>query len=606
MRRALVHRGPNGQGVWIGRRLGLVHTRLAIIDLSDAAAQPMVSADGRFVVCYNGEIYNYRELRSELERRGCVFRTCSDTEVLLCGFAVCGPAFFARLEGMYAAALWDGTQLILVRDRFGMKPLFYARLENGVAFGSEPKALLAAGIMPKVRPQGVLEYLLLNSSLGDGCIFEGVEQIQPGTWAVVNADGRVCAETYWSIPRAPRPLKFDLRRDNKALEQTLLLAVRRHLVSDVPMGIFLSGGIDSALLATAAAKENARLHAFSMTFSRQQDTPYLDFAERLAARFGMQHHHVEISLQELPQLLAQMVELADEPLGDAADVAVYALSRKARNCVKAVLTGDGGDEVFGGYVRHRAELFARRYGKVLGMLRWVAPFVSDVNRRRLHLLCTQRGAHRYASYLMSFPNPKQDVESMLNPDLLSQVDFESVIEFVGDELKNGEGLTSILATDLCTMLPDTYLRKNDRASMMAGIESRLPFLDRALVELAFSLPECALVSLRIGKRVLRRLLAEWIPDHMASAPKMGFNIPTQSWLRSPELVEIRHDLAGSSSALQGLLSTSGMKFLIPDPVNPQQASVQWRLLRLGLWARRWLKSPQDNEETHAELLPLLL
>ncbi len=596
MRDALAHRGPDGEGQWTGGPAGMVHTRLAIIDPSPAANQPMATPDGRHVICFNGEIYNYRELRAELGARGVAFTTASDTEVLLAGFARMGTGIFARLEGMFAAALWDGRRLVLVRDRFGMKPLFHARTPAGLAFASEPKALLAAGLDPQVRPQGLLEYVLLNATQGDGCIFAGVDQVEPGTWLAFHRDGSRQAGAFWSLPTPPRPAHVAWPAVAETLRATFSAAVRRHLVSDVPVGIYLSGGIDSALVAAAAAREGARLHSFSLGFADVGDRAYLRFAERLALRLGMRHRTLALAPGEAPKLLGEMANFADEPLGDAADLAVYALSRAARGAVKVVLTGDGGDEVFGGYVRHRAELLARRGGKAWRILRVVAPFLGEVNRRRVQLLQHARPAERYAAYLTNLTRPAEDAAALLHPDLLAAADFEPVIEFVARQLERAPGLSGILATDLRTILPDSYLRKTDRACMMAGIEGRLPYLDRSLVELAFALPERALVTLRRGKIALRRLLAEWIPDYMTAAPKMGFTVPLESWLREPGIAELRHDLAGPAGALGALVSRGARDLLAGEPRDPQRAATQWKLLRLGLWAERWLRtSPGPGE-----------
>src|SRR5262245_36372015 len=274
MQSSLEHRGPDGNGVWVDGPLGLVHTRLAVIEPSTASAQPMTLDGGRAVISFNGEIYNYRELRHELAARGHSFRTSSDTEVLLVGFAREGPKFFDRLDGMFAAALWDGNRLVLVRDRFGMKPLFYAEQGNELIFGSEPKALLAAGAAVRLRPQGLLEYLLLNTTQGAGCMYEGMIQVEPGAWAAFRPGAMEQTVQYWDIPTPERPLACTWTGILEKVRGVLGRSVRRHLVSDCPVGVYLSGGIDSSLIAAVAATAASRLRSFSLAFDTTDHGPY--------------------------------------------------------------------------------------------------------------------------------------------------------------------------------------------------------------------------------------------------------------------------------------------------------------------------------------------
>jgi len=589
MQNSLEHRGPDGNGVWVDGPLGLAHTRLAVIEPSTASAQPMTLDGGRAVVSFNGEIYNYRELRHELAARGHSFRTSSDTEVLLVGFAHEGPKFFSRLDGMFAAALWDGNRLVLVRDRFGMKPLFYADLGHELIFGSEPKALLAAGAAARLRPQGLLEYILLNTTQGAMCMFEGMIQVQPGAWIAFRPGVMEQTGRYWDIPTPERPSSRAWAEVLETARGVLDRSVRRHLVSDCPVGVYLSGGIDSSLVASVAATIVPRVRSFSLAFDATDHDPYVDFAERLARRFGIAHVSVRMKDAEVPELLSEMNELADEPQGDAADVAVYALSRAAREHVKVVLTGDGGDEVFGGYRRHRGELMARRLGWLMRGVRPFGSWLGDVNRRRLRLLATESATERYAGYLMSLPDPRREAPALLHPALRSEVDFDTVVGGIREHSTRTSGLSAMLVTDLQTILSDSYLRKTDRACMMVGIEGRLPFLDRELVELAFALPVAALVGPVTGKRILRRLLRERIPDSMTVAPKAGFNVPVGRWLADRRIQSLRAALACPTAALAEFVSPAARETLTSPTGDSQHAATQWKLLRLGLWAERWLR-----------------
>jgi asparagine synthase (glutamine-hydrolysing) len=589
MRKALAHRGPDGSGSWIDGPLGLVHTRLAIIEPSAASAQPMVSDDHRRAISFNGEIYNYQELRSELVARGHRFRTSSDTEVLLAGFSSHGPRFFERLDGMFAAAIWDGTQLVLVRDRFGMKPLFYAIHDDELLFGSEPKALVAGGAAAELRPQAVLEYMLLNTPQGLGCMYRGMTQVEPGCCVTFRPGSTGPTTRYWDIPLPARPPFRAWAPLLESVRDVFDRSIRRHLVSDRPVGVYLSGGIDSSLVASVAAEAAPRLRSFSLGFDSASDDAYLGFAERVAEQCGMAHLSVRLKATEVPELLAEMTELADEPQGDAADVAVYALSRIARDHVRVVLTGDGGDEVFGGYRRHRGERLARQLGWLARAARPVGPWLGDVHRRRLRLLATESASERYAGCLMSLPDPRHEAALLIHPELRGEVDFDGVVDHIRKSHRQTVGLSAMLATDLRTILSDSYLRKTDRACMMAGLEGRLPYLDRELVELAFGLPARALVGVVTGKRVLRKLLGQRIPDSMTGAPKAGFNVPFWRWLAESRVNDLRCALARPATALAELVSPAALEILRSDPRNPQHAATQWKLLRLGLWAERWLR-----------------
>ena len=351
---ALRHRGPDDSGVYANNGIGLAHTRLSIIDVSPHGHQPMLSADGRVALAYNGEIYNYQRLRHELARLGHGFRGHSDTEVALCAYLQWGTDSFRRFEGMFGLALWDGRErrLHLVRDRFGVKPLYYANIAGTLTFGSEIKAILAAdGVPARVDFAGLHEFLYYGTALASHTMYEGVCKLLPGHMLTVDERGARCAP-YASIPH-PQDVLDDFETATESVRDLLDQAVRSHLASDVPVGVFLSGGVDSsAITAFASRHYGDRLKTFSAAFDDAESGSELPTAKRTAELFGTEHQEIRIRGEDVAGFMAQLVRCHDEPFGDPASIALFELAKHARDTVKVILQGDGGDEMFGGYRRH--------------------------------------------------------------------------------------------------------------------------------------------------------------------------------------------------------------------------------------------------------------
>jgi len=350
----LHHRGPDDRGVFVDGFAGLGHTRLSIIDLSSAGHQPMHSACGRYVLSFNGEIYNFRELRKRLEGLGSTFRGHSDSEVLLEAFIAWGVDAFPQLEGMFAFALLDRSErkLFVVRDPFGIKPLYYARLPHGLVFGSEVKALLASGRLDRKLDRGALhEYLYYGNALGEGSLFDGVSKLLPGHYLTVDESG-IQDTLYHSIYDCD-PIADDLDTATARTRQLLDEAVAGHLISDVPVGVFLSGGIDSsAITALASAHYGGTLKTYSVGFDFDRGVNELPVARKVAEHFGTDHNELQVAGGNLPDVIEKLVHCHDEPFGDAADIPLYLLCQELRGSVKVILQGDGGDEIFAGYRRY--------------------------------------------------------------------------------------------------------------------------------------------------------------------------------------------------------------------------------------------------------------
>lgn len=564
----IAHRGPDGEGTHVcdqkdlspgNPQIGLVHRRLAILDLDPRANQPFGDGRGRWVV-FNGEIYNFRELRAELSglQPDYVWRTTCDTEVLLAAYVEWGGDCVRRLEGMFAFAVWDGPNksLLLARDRMGQKPLYVARSSENpggaIAFASEIGALRPVPWVSRQIDQAALvEYLAWGHTSSARSIFQGVDQLSPGSIRVA-VGGRISADLpYWPEADEPQISKSPVPQTRELVGQ----AVRDQLVSDVPVGCFLSGGIDSSVIA-AAMKAALPPGQRPLTFSIGFDDPRYDereYAAKVAEHLRTEHRSFVVR----PDAAADLPKVAEafgEPFGDSSALPTYYLSRETRQHVKVALSGDGGDELFGGYDRYRAMVLSRRLRAALTPLPWAAlgpvlrhahgghPKSKWERARRFGASLGLPPAARYASYRRLFDVSL--LRRLFHPELPpSLVQFDRVIASFGP----GDPLHAAMRSDRLLYLPDDLLTKVDRCSMQFALEVRSPFMDHRLVRLALGLTRSHL--LRGGpKRMLRQSFASDLPDWVFRRPKMGFAIPIGQWLRV-ELREVLHDLLFASDSL---------------------------------------------------------
>ncbi|MGE3616933.1 MAG: asparagine synthase (glutamine-hydrolyzing) [Gemmatimonadales bacterium] len=599
MTETIRHRGPDGCGVWLEGPAALGHRRLAVIDLSEGGRQPMLSNDGRRILVFNGEIYNYRELRRELEAEGVTFRSQSDTEVLLEGLGRWGTGVVRRLRGMFAFAEYDRERkrLRLGRDRLGVKPLYYFQEPGRIVFGSEIKAILAAaGVERRANPDALAEYLWFGNPTGESTAFDGIRRLAPGTVLEVGPDG-TRTETFWSVDEvAPADLDWDT-----AVAETrrrLASAVESHLVSDVPVGVFLSGGIDSsALTALAAPRVSGPLRTFSVGFDDRRHADETGAARRVAERFGAEHREVLVSGRASRDVIPRLVRAHDEPFGDAANIPLYLLAEQLQGEIKVVLQGDGGDEMFGGYRRYRILAHARGW-QLAG--RAAAPVLALVDRSE-----RTRRAVRF-SRAVGAPDPGTRMALLLTTD----TEAEPPTALLGPEFRRvaagsapfadyhraarrfdgADPADMMLRTDLTIQLPNTFLEKVDKATMAHGLEVRVPFLDPELVEFAVGLPSRYKVDRSGGKRVLKAALRGTVPDWVLDAPKTGFGVPYDGWLRGPLTDYWREIVLDSSTARGGLVDQAVAARWLDDHLARRRncGFGLWKALHLALWGREYL------------------
>ena len=542
MRDVMRHRGPDDQGAWWSAdgRVGLAHRRLSILDLSAAGHQPMADGTGRLWVVFNGEIYNFAELRGELRAAGHAFRSGTDTEVLLAAYRAWGEAFLGRLEGMFAFALYDGDarRVLLARDRAGENPLFYAHAAGTLRFASELKGLLADPELPReLEPEALEHYLAYGYVPGGRCILRGVRKLPPAQLAVFDLDGGgLEVRPYWRLPEPPRGEGADAEELLDELEALLSTSVRRQLVADVPVAVLLSGGLDSSLVTALAARASARpVRTFTATFPGAGVFDESGFARTVARHFGTEHTELPVepaSVDLLPVLAAQY----DEPLADSSMVPTYLISRLVRTRATVALGGDGGDELFAGYGHYRMLLRQAQLRRVLprtvraGVAAAARALPAGV-RGRNHLVGFAGGAASNLAHVnLYFDAPAR--RALLRPTGWAPPAVPPEALRGGAWPAARTVLQQATATDFLTYLPDDILVKVDRASMLTSLEVRAPFLDPRVIEFAFGrVPDRLRATPRAGKVLLRRLARRVLPPELDLQRKRGFSLPLGRWFR---------------------------------------------------------------------------
>jgi len=596
MNGALAHRGPDGDGIWVDETSSAAfgHRRLSIIDLSAAAAQPMQTDDGSVVMVFNGEIYNFSVLRSELRQKGYRFRSRGDSEVALNAFHCWGTAAFSRLNGMFAMGLLDrrNQKVVLVRDRLGIKPLHYLVDHKGLYFSSEIKAINAAG-MAEIEPSfdRLHEFLYFGNTLGEATLFKGVKRLLPGHFLEIDLHSLAVADhCYWSASDiAERSVS---QREAVASVRTLVeLAIKRQLVSDVPVGVFLSGGIDStSVVAFASRHYPGKLRTYTVGFDYVGDRDEVTKARDVAARFGTEHHELQVTLTDAMELIHRLITAHDMPFSDAANLPLYQLCKALGGETKVVLQGDGGDELFGGYNRYQL--------MSAWALRSLAPLASLINdlmlprsaetyaRRRILGALRQAEAAARRAPLLTVKNPADDPLSVLHPDLRAKIacsdPFRRYRE-VAARLKDRDPVQMMLLADLQIILPDIFLEKVDRSTMAQSVEVRVPYLDHELVDYVISLPSRLKVSWRHKKMLLRKALRGVVQDEILDGPKVGFGVPVSAWMRG-RLADHLLDGAGGGRAI-GLFDRPALVKLVLEHRGRRRdhGFMLWKCLQLLLW-----------------------
>ena len=598
MTRTLHHRGPDHSDVLVDGAVGLGHARLSIIDLSETGHQPMQTADGRYVIVYNGEVYNFRELRVELERVGISFRGHSDTEVILNAWARWGSAALTRLNGIFAFAIWDRREkeLVLARDRFGVKPLCYHRLANGIVFGSEIKAVLASGLVSsQVNPQALHEFAYFGVSLGRNTLFDGIERLEAGHWLRLR-DDRCEIAPYWRVEDVCRIA--DDEQTAVAKSQALVeAAVRRQLVSDVPVGVFLSGGIDSSAVAAFASRHyEGTIKTYSVGFDFERGVNELPKARRVAERFSTDHHELHLAGGRMPPVIEDLVCHHDEPFSDAANIPLYLLCRELNGEPRVILQGDGGDEIFGGY---RSYALLSRFGrwKALSAMRGFLPCLGSEKLRRLRRILDAFGEKEDGmrmALLLTTDTARTSLSQLLSAEWksrLGQIDPFRRYRENAQRLHALDPVQQMLLCDTAILLPDVFLEKVDKSTMAFSIESRVPFLDNELTSYAIGLPSHIKVRGGNKKHLLKKALRGVVPDEVLDGPKTGFGVPFSYWLAT-SLRDYAREVFQEAAARKDTFfdKTALFSALQDHETHPtfQRGFILWKALNLAIWQRQYL------------------
>jgi asparagine synthase (glutamine-hydrolysing) len=611
---AIAHRGPDAAGHWTSDDhdlpVWLCHRRLSIIDLSSAANQPF-EKDG-FILIYNGEIYNYKELQRELASLGATFRTSSDSEVLLEAWRQWGPDSLDRLRGMFAFALFDvaSRRLVLARDHFGIKPLFYHARDGGLAFASELKALRP--MMGEIRiDETALVASVMYSWVPEAhCMFQGVNKLEPGTWLEIGPDGRHRVHRYWdpvSAAASAAELGMVERIDAPRLGKVMEDSVAAHLVADVPVATFLSGGLDSSLITVMATHHNTDIDSYTISF-RDEDQRYEDmpddfaYAKKIAGEHGIRLHEVELA-PDVADLLPKLVHHLDEPIGDAAAINAYLICDAARQAgVKVLLSGMGADELFGGYRKHYAALLASRYRRIPAGLRqnMIEPTIKRLpvaSRNRGYRLT--RWARRFidfaglpeeAAFRRSYTHyDEAQLGELLAPELAVHIDGlinehrEVYSDYPGEDQVN-----RMCLTDARMFLPSLNLAYTDRASMAASTEVRVPFVDKHVFQAAFAIPGSDKIVGRERKAILKEAALPWLPKEIAYRPKGLFSAPLRAWIRRDLQEMVEEHVARGDLVESGMLDKNEVRTMIDDDRSgmTDRSKEIWQLLTLELWQRQ--------------------
>jgi asparagine synthase (glutamine-hydrolyzing) len=599
MRDLLFHRGPDDAGAFTDGAVGLGHRRLSIVDVSHGT-QPMFSDDGSLVIVYNGEVYNHTEHRAELEAEGCVFKTHCDTETILRLYEKYGTKCLEKLRGMFAFAVWDRREktLFIARDRFGVKPLYYVHDRQGnLFFASEIKSLLEAGaVKPEINYRALPDQLMNHGTSRDETLFSGVKRLLPGHFLMWR-DGELKIEKYWELSFEP---KGEEKSDERAVEEWREMfrhSVKLRLMADVPLGMFLSGGIDSsAICAMMSGMVDAPVKTFSVAF-REKEANELEYARLVSKAFKTDHHEITLTPAQFFEALPRLVWHEDEPLGFIASVPLYFVSKLAQKHVKVVLTGEGSDEILGGYGRYSKTLALLKYGAKYESL--TPAFLREFIKRRVEKIggkpartFLSRSADIENLYFDNFAVfPKAMQEKLFSGETKERIGETNPFEGLNKwlvETDASDTLDRLLYVDTKTYLHE-LLMKQDQMSMAASIESRVPFLDHKLVEYTARLPRKMKIRGNETKWILRRAMQGILPPEILERSKMGFPVPVGEWFRKEYKFVIDEFVLSERSLARGIFNADFVRELVRrHNAGENHDERLWFLVNFEIWQRKFI------------------
>jgi len=580
------HRGPDGEGIFADQNSALGHVRLSIIDV-EGSKQPLSNEDGCVWVTFNGEIYNYKELRKQLLAKGHQFKTQGDTETLVHMYEEYGQDMVNHLQGMFAFAIWDKRKrkLLIVRDRLGIKPLYYCRQGNNFLFASEPKAIVKhPDYIAGPDPESIWHYMTYRSVPSPSTLFNGIKKLRPGNLLVLDEKG-IVEKCYWDITLVPEQDKTYSRKNCEKYideaESLLLTSVKRRLISDVPLGAFLSGGIDSSLIVAMMHKlADAPVKTYSVGF-KNFPTSELSYARSVAGCFNTDHHELVLEEECFADNLEKLTWMRDSPLSERSDVPLYLLADMANNDVKVLLSGEGSDELFAGYPKYAYDRFAPAiYIFPKSVIHNTCKLLPSRFRRievALRSLCEREPADRWSQWFAPFtPEEKRSL-------FCTQITSENpMLQYVKNT--NSCFLDMMLYADCKLWLPENLLVRGDRMTMAASVEGRVPFLDHEFVEFAFRMSRRLKVRGFDRKWLIKQVARKYLPSEIVNRRKVGFEVPLAQWFRG-KLKEMCYDKICETNGLSSLFDRSKMKQILDKHCSGQKDNTQkiWTLLGLAIW-----------------------
>lgn len=606
----LAQRGPDGRGIFNTERVGLGHRRLAIIDTTSDGNQPMSDESKRYTIVFNGEIFNFKELKKELIDKGISFFSNSDTEVLLKLFILEKEKCLTKLNGFFSFAIYDQAtdQLVIARDRYGIKPLLYYSDDDKFLFASEMKSLLAYGISKDIDYVSLYQYLQVNYIPYPNSIFKHVQKLQPGHYLTIEKR-KVVEKKYYTIPYEENRVIDTSISYEKAQEQLALLlddSVQKRLISDVPLGSFLSGGIDSSVIAALASRHTPHLNTFSIGY---KDEPFFDetsYANLVAKKLGTNHTVFSLTNHDLLEHVFQILDYIDEPFADSSAIPTFILSRQTRKHVTVALSGDGADELFGGYNKHLAEYKIRSKNLSTQVLKTISPLAQLFPKSRNSFLTNKaRQLDRFAKGAKLSPADRywrwssyvdeQEALDLFYPYLkstLNKHEYKKRKKIILQHLTNDSTLNDVFLSDIKLGLPNDMLTKVDLMSMANSLEVRVPFLDYRVVNFAFSLPIHYKIDNKMKKKIVQDAFRNLLPKELYNRPKQGFEVPLLKWFRHELKSLITNDLLDDTFIKeQGLFNLENIQQLKKklNSKNPEDVHAQiWGLIVFQYWWKKYM------------------
>ncbi len=614
---AIAHRGPDDEGYHLSGQIGLGFRRLSIIDLS-GGHQPLSNEDGTVWIVFNGEIYNYQELREYLISKGHIFRTKSDTETIVHLYEEFGEKCVEKLRGMFGFAIWDGKnrKLLLARDRVGIKPLYYAVTGHSLVFGSEMKAILAdAEVKRELLPSTIDRFLTFDYVPGEETLLKNVFKLPPGS-ILVHQNGKQQIKQYWDLRFSQGAISFD---DAEAqLLQLLEESVQLHMISDVPVGFLLSGGVDStAMLSLARGKTDRPISSYTVGFSNSGFADERPYARMAAEQFGSEHHEITISSKEFVDFLPRYIWHMEEPVCEPPAIALYYVSKLARQYVKVLLSGEGGDEAFAGYPNYRSMLWIERLkrmagpldGAMTGILALLNKVVGSPRLDKfLPMLSTPFDSYYYSRTSTPFRFFNAHYKEIYSSDFAQSVDKQHSLLPVTQLLQHSEGqdlVSRMLYVDTKTWLPDDLLVKADKMTMANSVELRVPLLDHQVLEFAASLPSDFKVHGFQTKYIAKKSVSRVVPKTILDRKKAGFPVPYESWIRSELKDWVQDVLLDSETLSRGYFKKEAVERLLKNNLESGNYPKEvFSLAVLELWHREFLNAAPVSSPASLHPVPV--